>query len=58
MGQARSWLELGGSTGLLAYTSPDDDTDGAEAAFLAATGFEVLTRTLRGLTLESAGEPA
>ena len=58
MGQARSWLELGGSTGLLAYTSPDDETDSAEAAFLAATGFEVLTRTLRGLTLESAGEPA
>lgn len=55
MGQARSWLELGGLTGLLAYTNRDDDHDGSTAAFLAATGFEVLTRTLRGLTLGSPG---
>ena len=47
MAEARSWLDLGGLTGLLAYTSPDDDP--GEEAFLAATGFRLLTSTARGL---------
>jgi GNAT superfamily N-acetyltransferase len=45
LGEAADWLDLGGVTRLLGYTVPEDD---AEAAFLAASGFSVLTRTLRG----------
>lgn len=45
---ARKWLDLGGTTRLLAYTEPGDDE---EAGFYARSGFDVLTRTVRDLTL-------
>jgi GNAT superfamily N-acetyltransferase len=49
IGQAARWLELGGVGRLLGYTGPDDDP--AEAALLAAVGFQPLTRTQRGWEL-------
>jgi GNAT superfamily N-acetyltransferase len=48
VGQAATWLELGGVTRLLDYA--DAETDEAYAAFLASTGFVVLTRTVREFT--------
>jgi GNAT superfamily N-acetyltransferase len=48
VGQAATWLELGGVTRLLDYA--DAETDEAYAAFLAAAGFLVLTRTVREFT--------
>lgn len=44
--QAADWLELAGVTRLLAYAGADEE-DGA--AFIEASGFRVLTRTVRGL---------
>ncbi len=44
--QAADWLELAGATRLLAYAGADEE-DGA--AFMEASGFRVLTRTVRGL---------
>lgn len=45
VGQAATWLELGGVARLLDYA--DAEKDEAYAAFLAAVGFTVLTRTAR-----------
>ena len=45
LGQAATWLELGGVTRLLDYADPAED---AYAGFLTAAGFTVLTRTARG----------
>jgi GNAT superfamily N-acetyltransferase len=47
VGQAATWLELGGATRLLDYADADEP---AYAAFLTASGFTVLTRTARGFT--------
>jgi GNAT superfamily N-acetyltransferase len=47
VGQAANWLELGGTARLLDYADAGDD---AYAAFLAAVGFTVLTRTDRVFT--------
>jgi GNAT superfamily N-acetyltransferase len=47
VGQAATWLELGGTARLLDYASPEED---AYAAFLTEVGFTVLTRTARGFT--------
>jgi GNAT superfamily N-acetyltransferase len=47
VGRAADWLRLGGVTRLLDYADADDEP---YAAFLAATGFTVLTRTVRGFT--------
>ncbi len=49
MSQARRWLQFGGVTRLLAYTTPDQED---HLAFLADCGFEVLTRTVRDLSLD------
>lgn len=48
VGQAATWLGLGGVTRLLDYA--DAETDEAYAAFLDSTGFLVLTRTVREFT--------
>jgi GNAT superfamily N-acetyltransferase len=48
VGQAGAWLRLGGVSRLLDYA---DTEHGDYAAFLAAVGFTVLTRTTRGLTM-------
>ncbi len=48
LAQAADWLDLGGVTRLLSYADTSDD---AEAEFLTAAGFQVLTRTIRGLAL-------
>jgi GNAT superfamily N-acetyltransferase len=48
VGQAGAWLRLGGVSRLLDYS---DTEQGDYAAFLAAIGFTVLTRTTRGLTM-------
>jgi len=45
VGQAATWLHLGGTACLLDYADADD---GPYAAFLSASGFTVLTRTARG----------
>ena len=47
VGQAATWLELGGTARLLDYAAGDEET---YAAFLTATGFSVLTRTVRSFT--------
>lgn len=47
LGRAADWLDLGGVTRVLDYADADDQP---YAAFLAATGFTVLTRTARGFT--------
>lgn len=44
--QAADWLELAGVTRLLAYAGAEEDD---WAAFMEASGFRVLTRTVRGL---------
>ncbi|HET6530912.1 MAG TPA: GNAT family N-acetyltransferase [Actinoplanes sp.] len=46
VGQAATWLELGGTARLLDYA--DAEKDESYAAFLGAVGFTVLTRTARG----------
>jgi len=46
LGQAAEWLDLGGVSRLLSYA---DSTEDAYQAFLASSGFRVLTRTLRGM---------
>jgi GNAT superfamily N-acetyltransferase len=49
LAQAADWLDLGGVTRTLGYA--DDSADDVPlAGFLAARGFRVLTRTVRGLT--------
>jgi GNAT superfamily N-acetyltransferase len=48
VGAAADWLQLGGTTRLLDYS---DTTDESYAAFLAAVGFTVLTRTARGFKI-------
>lgn len=48
VGQAGAWLRLGGVSRLLDYA---DAEHGDYAAFLAAVGFTVLSRTTRGLTM-------
>ncbi|MBU2664068.1 GNAT family N-acetyltransferase [Actinoplanes bogorensis] len=45
LGQAATWLELGGVARLLDYASSDEDP--SYAAFLTAAGFSELTRTVR-----------
>jgi GNAT superfamily N-acetyltransferase len=45
VGQAATWLELGGVARLLDYADADEEP---YAAFLTAAGFTVLTRTARG----------
>ncbi|MCU7722612.1 GNAT family N-acetyltransferase [Actinoplanes sp. KI2] len=45
LGQAATWLDLGGTTRLLDYSEAGEH---AYAAFLSAAGFTVLTRTARG----------
>ena len=49
LGRAADWLDLGGVTRLLSYTSGDEHSP--EAVFHAARGFRILTRTIRGWTL-------
>jgi GNAT superfamily N-acetyltransferase len=44
VGQAATWLDLGGATRLLDYADADEQD---YSAFLAAVGFTVLTRTAR-----------
>jgi GNAT superfamily N-acetyltransferase len=46
IGQAATWLELGGAARLLDYA--DAESEETYAAFLTAVGFTVLTRTARG----------
>ena len=48
LAQAADWLDLGNTNRLLSYADTDDLE---EAEFLAANGFRVLTRTVRGLSL-------
>ncbi len=48
MAAARGWLELGGVTRLLAYTTADEPD---QIAFLERCGFQVLTTTVRDLRL-------
>ena len=48
IGQAATWLELGGTTRLLNYADADDDK--GEQAFLTDAGFSELTRISRGWT--------
>ncbi|GAA0900741.1 hypothetical protein GCM10009557_76800 [Virgisporangium ochraceum] len=55
LGQAADWLDLGGVTRVLDYADAGDD---GYAAFLAAAGFTVLTRTARGFTTGAGGSPA
>jgi GNAT superfamily N-acetyltransferase len=54
LAQAADWLELGDFTRLLAYTDthqdPDEHRIDSEEFFLA-NGFQILTRTVRGLRL-------
>ena len=45
LGPAAEWLELGGTSRLLDYADPAEES---YSAFLAAAGFTVLTRTARG----------
>jgi GNAT superfamily N-acetyltransferase len=45
VGQAATWLELGGAARLLDYADAEEE---GYAAFLATLGFTVLTRTARG----------
>jgi ribosomal protein S18 acetylase RimI-like enzyme len=54
LGQGRHWLELAGVAHLLAYAN---ETDEETQALLAATGFEVLTRTARGFQRHRVGTP-
>ena len=47
LGEAATWLELGGTTRLLDYAGADEE---AYVAFLTAAGFTALTRTERGFS--------
>jgi GNAT superfamily N-acetyltransferase len=51
VGRAADWLALGGVTRVLDYAGADDEP---YAAFLAATGFILLTRTVRGFATADA----
>jgi len=53
LGRAADWLDLGGVSRLLSYTSGDEQSP--EAAFHAAAGFRILSRTLRGWTRSVSG---
>jgi GNAT superfamily N-acetyltransferase len=46
VGEAATWLDLGGVTRLLAYALPDEEQTYVD--FLTAVGFTALTRTARG----------
>jgi hypothetical protein len=53
MSQARNWLELGGVTRLLAYILVTEDAaENAQQKFLLDCGFQILTTTVRDLTLK------
>ena len=54
LGQAAEWLRLAGVERVLDYTSAGEE---AYEAFLRASGFRVLTRTLRGWEWQPGPEP-